>query len=51
MDEREVEEEFIYAVEPLICELLDIIWLKPLTPLEALLVLKTGAVFVLWIGP
>ena len=50
MDEREVEEEFVYAVEPLICELLEIVWLKPLTLLEAALALKTGAVFVLESG-
>ena len=51
MDEREVEEEFVYAVEPLICELLDIVWLKPLALVEAPLVLNTGAVFVLESGP
>ena len=51
IDDREVEEELVYAVDPLICELLDIVWLKPLTPLETPLVLKTGAVFVLESGP
>jgi hypothetical protein len=56
MEEREVDEDDVYAVEPESWddrELLLIIWLKPVRPLllPALLVENTGAVFVLARGP
>jgi hypothetical protein len=55
IEEREVEDEFVYAVEPEIWLLLDawlMVWAKPgrlPAPFER--VLKIGAVFVLERGP
>jgi hypothetical protein len=54
MEEREVDEEEVYAVEPDSCEDLEawlIVWLNPGRPaLPTLLAEKTGAVFVLVSG-
>jgi hypothetical protein len=56
MEESEVDEDDVYAVEPESCderELWLIAWFKPVRPLllAALFVEKIGAVFVLARGP
>jgi hypothetical protein len=54
MDESDVVEEDAYAVEPDVREDREawlIVWLRPGSPVFALLVGNTGAVFVLVSGP
>jgi hypothetical protein len=53
MEESEVEEEFVYAVEPDICEDREawlMVWLKPGRLLAPVAVLNAGTVFVLESG-
>ena len=54
IDDNEVDEDEVYAVEPDSCEdraLWLMVWLNPVGLFPALLVENTGAVFVLARGP